>query len=94
MAECVRVKAHFLCHALVSILHGNSTLLSFYHFSESDFTFPTASRHRAEEILAEIKATYHMQLFSGVEHGFSTKGNPDDPNESMKHFLSLMSYIS
>ncbi|KZT38023.1 alpha/beta-hydrolase [Sistotremastrum suecicum HHB10207 ss-3] len=53
----------------------------FLSCAENDFTFPASSRHRAEDILAEIKATYHVQLFSGVQHGFSTKGNPDDPNE-------------
>ncbi|KZT38026.1 hypothetical protein SISSUDRAFT_787519 [Sistotremastrum suecicum HHB10207 ss-3] len=48
---------------------------------ESDVTFPTSSRHTAEDILASIHATYHVQLFSGVQHGFATKGNPDDPYE-------------
>lgn len=62
--------------------------------SETDFTFPTSSRHRAEEILAETKATYHVQLFSGVKHGFSTRGNPDDPNEREFLFAFLRSLLS
>lgn len=41
-----------------------------------DITFPTESRRRAEDILDEIKATYHVQLFGGVEHGFATRGDP------------------
>jgi hypothetical protein len=45
-------------------------------FAETDQTFPTESRHRAEGILAEIKATYHVQVFSGVVHGFATRGDP------------------
>lgn len=48
---------------------------------ETDNSFPAASRHRAEEILAEIKATYHVQLFSGVSHGFGTRGDPKVENE-------------
>jgi len=42
--------------------------------AEIDHTFPTPARHRAENILAEIKATYHVQVFSGVVHGF-TRGD-------------------
>ncbi|KJA22048.1 hypothetical protein HYPSUDRAFT_139718 [Hypholoma sublateritium FD-334 SS-4] len=42
--------------------------------AETDHTFPTSARHRAEDILAEIKATYHVQVFSGVLHGF-TRGD-------------------
>ncbi|KAF8186793.1 Alpha/Beta hydrolase protein [Pholiota molesta] len=49
--------------------------------AETDRTFPAASRHRAEDILAEIKATYHVQLFSGVSHGFATRGDPNVENE-------------
>lgn len=31
------------------------------------------------------KATYHYQLFSGVEHGFALRGNPDEPYEREWH---------
>ncbi|EAU93581.2 hypothetical protein CC1G_02811 [Coprinopsis cinerea okayama7 len=44
--------------------------------AETDFTFPPESRRRAVDILAEKKATYHVQLFSGVSHGFATRGDP------------------
>ncbi|KJA22044.1 hypothetical protein HYPSUDRAFT_41442 [Hypholoma sublateritium FD-334 SS-4] len=43
--------------------------------AETDQTFPTPARHKAELILAEVKATYHIQVFSGVVHGFATKGD-------------------
>lgn len=33
------------------------------------------------------KKIYHYQLFSGVEHGFALRGDPDDPYQSM---LSLL----
>lgn len=41
-----------------------------------DPTFPTESRRRAEDILDEVKATYYVQIFGGVEHGFATRGDP------------------
>ncbi|KAF8798403.1 alpha/beta-hydrolase [Phlegmacium glaucopus] len=48
--------------------------------AETDFTFPAESRRRAEDILAEVKATYHVQIFSGVSHGFGTRGDPNVEN--------------
>jgi len=48
--------------------------------AETDKTFPKESRRRAEDILEEVKATYHVQIFSGVEHGFGTRGDPDVEN--------------
>jgi Dienelactone hydrolase family len=49
--------------------------------SESDMMFPLASRRRAEDILFGQKASYHIQVFSGVEHGFAVRGNPEIENE-------------
>jgi len=48
--------------------------------AETDRTFPKESRRRAEDILEEVKATYHLQLFSGVSHGFGTRGDPEVEN--------------
>jgi len=48
--------------------------------AETDTTFPKESRRRAEDILEEIKATYHVQIFSGVSHGFGTRGDPEVEN--------------
>jgi dienelactone hydrolase family protein len=50
---------------------------------ETDHTFPKESRRRAEDILEEVKATYHVQIFSGVAHGFGTRGDPDVENSRM-----------
>jgi dienelactone hydrolase len=50
---------------------------------ETDKSFPKESRRRAEDILEEIKATYHVQVFSGVNHGFGTRGDPDVENTRM-----------
>jgi dienelactone hydrolase len=50
---------------------------------ETDHTFPKESRRRAEDILEEVKATYYVQLFSGVSHGFGTRGDPEVENSRM-----------
>ena len=52
-------------------------------FVETDNTFPKESRRRAEDILEEVKAMYHVQLFSGVTHGFGTRGDPEVENSRM-----------
>jgi dienelactone hydrolase len=48
--------------------------------AETDMTFPTDKRHRAEDILAEVKATYHVQVFSGVVHGWALRADLTDEN--------------
>ncbi|KAJ6510712.1 Alpha/Beta hydrolase protein [Mycena sanguinolenta] len=48
--------------------------------AESDFTFPTDLRRRAEDILVENKAQYQIQVFSGVQHGFAVRGDPQNPD--------------
>ncbi|KAG9309080.1 dienelactone hydrolase [Chiua virens] len=49
--------------------------------SEVDVSFPLEARRRAEDILVRNKSSYHIQVFSGVEHGFATRGNPDVPDQ-------------
>ncbi|KAJ7460767.1 Alpha/Beta hydrolase protein [Mycena latifolia] len=49
--------------------------------AENDFTFELHSRRRAEDILMEIKATFQFQVFSGIQHGFAIRGDPDVPDE-------------
>lgn len=56
--------------------HAKISTDSMAHFyTEFDFTFPTAARQKAKLILAEVQATYQIQVFSGVEHGFATRGD-------------------
>ncbi|ORY05288.1 hypothetical protein BCR34DRAFT_590949 [Clohesyomyces aquaticus] len=40
-----------------------------------DHTFDAQSRNKAVQIMAEGKKTYHVQLFSGVAHGFALRGD-------------------
>ncbi|KAG5637607.1 hypothetical protein H0H81_003999 [Sphagnurus paluster] len=49
--------------------------------AEVDRTFPLDSRRRAEDLLVAAKATYLIQVFSGVSHGFATRGDPDVEHE-------------
>ncbi|KAI0445245.1 Alpha/Beta hydrolase protein [Xylaria telfairii] len=51
----------------------------FLSCSEIDHTFDVPSRRRAIDILRKEKRVYHFQLFSGVEHGFALRGNPNNP---------------
>ncbi|TEB29241.1 alpha/beta-hydrolase [Coprinellus micaceus] len=48
--------------------------------AEIDNAFSSESRRRAVDILIEKKATFHLQLFSGVAHGFATRGDIDIEN--------------
>ncbi|KAJ7827988.1 Alpha/Beta hydrolase protein [Mycena leptocephala] len=48
--------------------------------AETDFTFPTEFRRRAEDILIETTAKYQIQVFSGVEHGFAVRGDLANPD--------------
>jgi dienelactone hydrolase len=49
---------------------------------EVDPAFDLQARRRAEDIMAENKAVYHIQVFSGVAHGFATRGDPADEHAS------------
>ncbi|KAJ7215502.1 Alpha/Beta hydrolase protein [Mycena pura] len=40
---------------------------------------PHVPRHRAEELLGAGACTFHVQLFSGVGHGFCLRGDMTDP---------------
>ncbi|KAI1307073.1 hypothetical protein F5Y03DRAFT_383855 [Xylaria venustula] len=51
--------------------------------AETDHTFDVPSRRRALDILQEEKKIYHYQLFSGVEHGFALRGDPNDPYQPL-----------
>ncbi|KAI5928193.1 hypothetical protein F4810DRAFT_698823 [Camillea tinctor] len=53
----------------------------FLSCSEVDHTFSVDSRNTAISLLTEEKKQYHLQLFSGVEHGFALRGNMDNPYE-------------
>ncbi|KAI5818604.1 Alpha/Beta hydrolase protein [Pyronema omphalodes] len=46
--------------------------------AETDSIFTTELRHESEAKLAEIKATYQINLYSGVSHGFAVRGDMEN----------------
>ena len=48
--------------------------------TETDFSFPTEARRKAEDILVKNKKQYFIQVFSGVNHGFAVKGDISVPD--------------
>lgn len=47
--------------------------------AEEDAIFPEEMRHLTEAKLKEIGARYEIDLFSGVEHGFASRGDVSNP---------------
>ena len=45
--------------------------------AEVDPIFPSEKRHESEVILKELGLPYQINLYSGVEHGFAVRGNPE-----------------
>ncbi|KAF8878404.1 Alpha/Beta hydrolase protein [Infundibulicybe gibba] len=48
----------------------------FLSCAETDHTFPLPARRRAEDLLVAAGAQYHIQVFAGVAHGFTARGDP------------------
>ena len=46
--------------------------------AEIDNQFPADKRVETQAKLQEIKATYQIDIFSGVSHGFAARGDPND----------------
>lgn len=60
--------------------------------AETDTIFPTPKRHESEEILAKGKHPYQISLYSGVEHGFSVRG--DVKQKQVKYAKETVSDLS
>merc|ERR1712000_451033 len=45
--------------------------------AETDAIFPTEKRHETEQILKDLGLPYQINLYSGVEHGFAVRGDPE-----------------
>ncbi|KAI1791011.1 alpha/beta-hydrolase [Ganoderma leucocontextum] len=46
---------------------------------ETDHTFPLEARRKAEDMLVANKATYFIQVFGSVQHGFALRADPSIP---------------
>lgn len=47
--------------------------------AETDTIFPANKRHETEVLLKESRLPYQINLYSGVEHGFAVRGDPNKP---------------
>ncbi|CAA7266420.1 unnamed protein product [Cyclocybe aegerita] len=79
-----KLKIHFVTS---STFQGHALTI------ETDNSFPVKSRRRAEDILIEIKATYQIKVYSGVSHGFATRGDPEVENSRWAKENSARSMI-
>lgn len=77
--QCRAIASVVLRYASLPDWKMSSVATDVSQIAEIDHTFPLEFRRRAEDIMIEIKATYHIQVFSGVTHGFALRGNVDDP---------------
>ncbi|KAK1472320.1 hypothetical protein CABS01_04963 [Colletotrichum abscissum] len=62
--------------------------------AEFDDIFPTEKRHESEAILAQTKQNYQINLFSGVHHGFSVRGDPKNEKERFGKEQALYQAVS
>jgi len=65
--------------------------------AETDGIFPMEKRHKSEEILVAGKKTYQINLFSGVEHGFSVRCDLSKPHEKFckeQAFLQAVNWFN
>lgn len=51
------------------------------NYQENDEIFTKELRQKTETKLAETKATYQINLFGGMEHGFAVRGDMKDPKQ-------------
>ena len=59
--------------------------------AETDAIFPEEKRHETEKILKELKSVpYQINLFSGVDHGFAVRG---DPNKKDTRFAKEQAFL-
>ena len=58
--------------------------------AETDTIFPAEKRHKSEEILKAAGVPYQINLFSGVEHGFAVRG---DPNVKISRFAREQAFL-
>ena len=65
----------------------------FLSCADVDHTFDTESRNKAIGVMLEAKVEYHVQLFSGVQHGFAMRGNMEDKYERWVKEKSLSGIV-
>lgn len=58
--------------------------------AETDEIFPAEKRRETEDILKGMKLPYQISLYSGVEHGFAVRG---DPNKRETKFAKEAAFL-
>lgn len=58
--------------------------------AETDSIFPTDKRHQSEEILKKTGKPYQINLYSGVVHGFSVRG---DMSKKIERFAKEAAFL-
>lgn len=58
--------------------------------AETDFIFPKEKRHKSEEILLKLGLPYQINLYSGVEHGFSVRC---DVSKKVQRFAKEQAFL-
>ncbi|KAJ9144102.1 Alpha/beta-hydrolase [Pleurostoma richardsiae] len=58
--------------------------------AETDSIFPAEKRHKSEEILRKTGLPYQINLFQGVEHGFSVRC---DPSVKIQRFAREQAFL-
>ncbi|KAF5020657.1 hypothetical protein F66182_7313 [Fusarium sp. NRRL 66182] len=58
--------------------------------AQTDDIFPAKLRHRSEEILIETGKPFQINLYSGVDHGFAVRG---DPNDKVQRFAKEQAFL-
>ncbi|TFK21084.1 alpha/beta-hydrolase [Coprinopsis marcescibilis] len=68
---------------VVATAFAHPSALNEEHFrrlTKADTAFPVESVRRAHDILSANNASYHLQVFSGVTHGFAIRSDPENSN--------------
>ena len=58
--------------------------------AETDSIFPADKRHKSEEILKKTGQPYQINLYSGVVHGFSVRG---DESKKVERFAREQAFL-
>ena len=66
----------------IASMYGDGKLTTYLpQRIETDQIFTPEKRHRSEELLKEIGATYQINLYSGTEHGFAVRADLSKPQQ-------------
>ena len=71
--------SHLYAYCTGLLIHTFRKGPLFLSCAETDHLFPPENRRKCVDILQALKKNYHVQLFSGIEHGFCVRCDLNDP---------------